>query len=323
MAGVAGNFYVLYIGRQTAKGVAQTTPQYGLKVTGGDINVDKTEVELQETDSTRQGGRTVVTAAKVGGSPDLYVRPDDFGLLAYGLLGVNADSGTNPNYIHTATMSSSAAVPYFTIYKTIGGTVLVDQYVDCRITGCKIKGQAGQPITASWDIAGLTPTLGATSPVTVPVTQDPLVYPQCRVQIAGSAPGTVESWEIDMMNNPDVIQADNSLFPFDVALGRLQVSGTYTMLFQSDADYRTFFTGSPTGTVPSTALNTERLDINIVSSAFLGIDLTFQSVAVTAYPVSPDVAGKPLRVAVGWRAQPDATLANYVKVVTNNGIISY
>src|SRR5579862_739950 len=157
MTGVSGQYYVLQIGRQTAKGTPQTVPQYALKLTAGGLDATKTEVELTETDQTRQQGKTIATAAGVTGSPDFYTRPDDFGLLAYGLLGANADSGTNPNYIHTATMSSAGANPYFTVYKCIGSNVLVDRYDDCRIVGMKLKGQAGQAISATWDITGITP----------------------------------------------------------------------------------------------------------------------------------------------------------------------
>jgi hypothetical protein len=324
VTGVSGSYYTLHVGRQTAKGVAQTTPQFGLKLTAGSLDATKQEIELSETDSTRQQGKTVVVAAGVSGSPDFYLRPDDFGLLAYGVLGANADSGTSPNFIHTATMSNSGANPYFTIYKSIGGNVLVDQYVDCRITGAKIKGSAGQALSASFDIAGITPKFNQTAPVLAVVTQDPLVYPNVTTQFAGTVPLTVESFEIDLMNNPDVIQGDGALTPYDIALGRLQVSGTATLLFQNANDYNTYFTGTTAGTSISSALMTERLEFNALVNANLGVDFIFQNVAITAYPVSADPSGKPIRVAIGWRAMPDAvTIANYLTIITKNAVVSY
>lgn len=324
MSGVAGNFYTLFFGRQTAKGTPQTSPTYALKVTGGSLDATKTEIELTETDSTRQGGKTIATQVGVTGSPDMYVRPDDFGLLSYGLLGTNVDSGTSPNFIHTASMLSSGALPYFTIYKAIGGTVLVDRYDDCRIAACKLKGQAGQAITATWDIMGITPNFGQTQPVTSVVTQDPLVYPNLTVQRGGVVPKTIESFTIDLVNNADVIQADTALTPYDIVMGRLQASGTYTMLFESDADYRQYFTGSPTGTVAAQTLFSQRLEFNFSVNANLGVDIVFQSVAINAYPVPPDVSGKPIRVVVGWRSMPDAvTQSNYVQITTRNGVTSY
>lgn len=323
MAGVPGNQFTLYIGRQTAKGVAQTTPQYALRVTGGDISPEKNEIELQETDSTRQQGLTVGVSAMVKGAPSWYVRPDSFGLMMYGLLGANADSGTNPNYIHTATMVQTGALPYFTIYKKVGNSVLVDQYVDCVIAGGKIKGAAGQALTADWEIHGITPNLGATAPATVVLTQSPLVYPNVRAILGGSAPGTVESFEIDIMNNVDVVQGDNSIGPFDIVAGKLMVSGTYTMLFQNDQDYRNYFGAAVGATAMSLTVASQRLEFAILASANLGTGFVFNNVSLTAYPVNPDVSGKPVRVAVGWRATPDSTIANYVTATTRNGVATY
>src|SRR3954454_13560829 len=126
MAGVAGNAATLAIGKQTAKGTAQTTPAFKLKFTGGDIAPARQIIQLAETDASRQAGASVVVGSSVTGTTNHYVRPTDFGLLAYAVMGANADSGTGPNYTHTAT--SSASAPYFTLYKAINSTTLVDQY---------------------------------------------------------------------------------------------------------------------------------------------------------------------------------------------------
>jgi hypothetical protein len=184
-------------------------------------------------------------------------------------------------------------------------------------------GQAGQALTVDWDIQGITPNLGATAPGTVQVTQTPLVYPNVRAILGGSAPGTVESFEIDIVNNLDVIQADNAITPFDLVSGKLNVSGTYTMLFQSDADYRNYFGASPSATAMSLTVASQRLEFAILANANLGTDFIFNNVSLTAYPVQPDTSGKPIRVAVGWRAVPDATIANYVQCVTRNAVATY
>lgn len=324
MAGVSGNFYTLAIGKQTAKGVPQTTPTYKLKVTAGDISPIRDEITLSETDANRQQGKTVIVGAKIEGSPDFYCRPDDLGLLNYGVMGANADSGTNPNYIHTATMLNSGALPYFTIYKAIGSTVLVDRYSDCRIGGMKVKGQAGQPLSVSLDVAGISALLGQTDPVLTPVTQDPLVYPQVTVRKGGGYPATVESFEIDISNGMQPLQGDGSIFPYDIVPGELTVSGTMTLLFETDADYRAFHTGSAVGTVPTTTLFTQDLTIVATVNANLLAQWRFASVAYTAYPVAPDPGGAPIRVAIGWRSVPDAAvLANYCELTTRNAIASY
>src|SRR5438105_670244 len=149
MSGVSGDYYTLAIGKQTAKGTPQTTPAFKLKVTGGDIMPTRQVIQLNETDSTRQQGKSLVVGGAVEGAPEVYCRPDDFGLLAYAVLGTNVDSGTAPNYIHRSTMLNSGATPYVTIYKAIGGSVLVDRYSDCRIHGLHLRGQAGQALTCT------------------------------------------------------------------------------------------------------------------------------------------------------------------------------
>ncbi|HWE83059.1 MAG TPA: phage tail tube protein [Gaiellaceae bacterium] len=322
--GVAGNIYTLALGRQSAKGVAQTSPTYKLKLTSGDLSPARQVIQLAETDSSRQDGKSVVVGAHVEGTPEFYVRPDDFGLLAYAALGANADSGTSPNYIHTATMLNNGNLPYLTIYKAVGNTSLVDEYVDCRVTGLSIKGQAGQVLTVAADIAGLSATFGATDPVLTTVQQTPLVYPNVTVRKNGSAPATVESFQLDIKSNPTILQADTSIVPYDIVPGKLQVSGTFTLLFENDQDYRNFHTGSSSGTAFSTTIFTQTLEMMVRASTFLSVDFLMNSVAYTAYPVLPDVSGAPIRVAAGFQSQPDpATLANYIQIQTYNGVSSY
>jgi hypothetical protein len=196
MAGVAGNAATLAIGKQTAKGTPQTTPAFKLKFTGGDIAPARQIIQLAETDASRQAGASVVVGSSVTGTTNHYVRPTDFGMLAYAVMGANADSGTNPNYTHTAT--SSAAAPYFTLYKAINSTTLVDQYIDCRATSLNVSGAAGGALTCGVGWMGLSAVLGATDPVLAAVTETPLVYPQITVLKGGSDPGTVDSFSIDV-----------------------------------------------------------------------------------------------------------------------------
>ena len=323
MTGVSGNVYTLAIGKQTAKGVPQTTPTYKLKVTGGDISPNRQEIQLNETDATRQQGKTLIVGSGIAGSPDFYVRPDDFGLLAYGLLGANANSGTAVNYIHTATMINSGSLPYFTIYKAIGNTVLVDRYSDCVIQSMKVSGQAGGALSVSCEIAGLSALLGQTDPVLAVVSQDPLVYPQVIVQKGGQTPGQCESFEININNNAGPLNGDNSLTPYDIVPGQLDVSGTMTMLFNDDTDYRAFHTGTTTGTALGTTLFTQPLTIIAQSTANLLCQFRFANVAYTAYPVAPDPGGAPIKVAIGWRVMPDPVLANYCEITTKNAVATY
>lgn len=321
MAAISGNYWTLAIGKQTAKGSPQETPTYKLKATGGDIAPVRGVFTLAETDSSRQQGADVIVSAHVAGAPEFYLRPNDFGLWAYALLGANADSGSSPNYTHIATPADTG--PYLTLFKAIGGTVLVDRYDDCRVTSMRVRGQAGQPLTCAIDIMGLNARLGSTDPVLAVVTQAPLVYPQVTVTIGGSAPGTVESFDVNIANNGVLIQADKKIQAYDYVWGELQVSGTFTLLFENDTDYRTFHTGSASGTALSTDLMTKSLNILAQVTSVLSVAFDMDSVSYTEYPVPPDPGGAPIRVAVGFRSQPSATIANYIEITTKNTVASY
>jgi hypothetical protein len=321
MAAISGNVWTLAVGKQTAKGTPQATPTYKLKATGGDIAPSRGTIQLAETDASRQQGQTVVVEAHVEGSPEHYVRPSDFGLLAYGLLGANADSGTGPNYTHTATPANSG--PYFTLFKAIGGSVLVDQYIDCRVTGLTLRGGAGQALTCSVTWYGLNATFGATDPVLAVVTEAPFVYPEVTVTKGGSAPGTVESFELTIANNGVALHGDKQINPYEYVWGELAVSGSITYLFQTDADYRSFHTGTSSGTAFSTTLFTESLSIKAAKSVNLSVEAVLAGVAYTAYPVPGSPGGDPIRVAATFNSQPQTAIADYISLITKNTVATY
>jgi hypothetical protein len=179
MAGVAGNAATLAIGKQTAKGTPQTTPTFKLKFTGGDIAPNRNIIQLAETDASRQAGASVVVGSSVAGTTNHYVRPTDFGLLAYAVMGANADSGAT-NFTHTATSSSGGAVLH-----ALQGDQLDHARRPVhrlpRHLAERLGGAAGGALTCGVGWMGLSAVLGATDPVLAAVTETPLVYPQITV----------------------------------------------------------------------------------------------------------------------------------------------
>lgn len=320
MPAVSGNVVTLAVGKQTAKGTPQATPTYKLKLTGGDIDPKRQIIQLAETDATRQQGKSVVVGASIDGSPEFYVRPDDFGLLGYAAMGAIATTGTTDK-THTITPANSGI--YLTIYKAIGSTILVDQYSDVRVTALRLRGSAGGVLTCSVELMGLNAVFGATDPVLAVVTQDPLVYPQVTVTKGGAAPGTIESFELNIVNNGVLLQGDKQLTPYEYVWGELEVFGTMTMLFESDSDYRKFHTGTAGGTAFSQDIFTETLSIKAAKSATLSIEAVMAGIAYTEYPVPPDPSGAPIRVAAGFRSQPQAAIADYLKLIVMNQVVSY
>jgi tail tube protein len=321
---VPGNTGTLSIGKQTAKGTPQATFAYKLRYTGGfGPAPDRNIIQLAETDSQRVGSNSVVVGSTVTGGTEHYLRPDEFGLLAYLALGTNADGGTNPNYTHTATANATGAAPYATLKKAVNGTVLVDQYSDCRIGALTVNGGAGQALTCSLTWGGLTALLGSTDAATAAIVQAPLTYPQVTVTLGGSAPGTVESFSLAINNNANFFQGDTGLSATDYVFGRTDVSGSLTMLFENDQKYRAFHTGSTSGTVPGATIYAESLVIACVVNANLSITFTITNIEYQAYAPGLNTDGTAIRAAADFRAQRGAAVSDYLSVLTKNAVATY
>lgn len=321
MPAVAGNAWTMAIGKQTAKGTPQTTPTYKLKAVSGDVTPRRDILTLAETDASRQSGAQVVVGTGVEGTTEHYLRPDDFGLIAYLAMGANADTGTGPNYTHTATAASSS--PYATLFKAINVTTLVDRYSDMRIGSLTVRGSAGGALTYSAAWQGLTALLGSTDPVLSVVTQTPLVYPNVTVTKGGTTADIVDSFEITINQNPTLIIGDTGLSASEIVWGMFDVSGTMSLLFESDATYRAFHTGSTSGTSPTTTIFAEVLTILAEVTANLSVSFVMTEVEYTDYPVTNNTDGSPIRVAAAFRAKPQPAIANTLSIVTKNAIPSY
>lgn len=328
VTGVPGNFATLFVARQTALGTPNNTPaasNFKLKhASNAGLDAARGFVELVETDQNRQQGDVVVVSEDVAGSPDVYCRPDDIGLLMYGVLGANADSGTTDPYTHTATPAT--APPWFTFIEAYNSTVLVDQFSDCLIESTSIKGQAGGVITCTIDVLGASMLFNQTDPVKTTVTQTPFVWPNITVTKGGVAPAQCESFQLDIKNNAQIVRTDVGILPGAIVPAKLTVSGTMTLLFQNANDYYQFHTGSSGGTAPAATLFAQSLSIAASTGATPARSCTWtmNSVAYRAYPVNPDPAGGPIKVAVAFYSRPNpGTPANYIQAVTVNGISSY
>jgi Phage tail tube protein len=320
MAGVAGNVYTLAFAKQSAKGTpAGAAAGFRKKLTGGELGPQRQFLTLQETDASRQQGDTVVVGAQVEGEPECYVRPADFGLIAYAALGALSTTGAGP-YVHTITPAQRP--PYLTVRKNLGAGTIIDQYNDVTIGTLELSGGAGQACMAKFACMGLAAVLGTTDSTAAVVSDHVYTYPEVSVSLGGSAPNTVEAFSLNSNNNADFIQADNSLTPYDVVLGRLEVNGSYTILLESDADYRRFHTGTTGGTAFTTTLSSQALDISLTNGTNI-IHAICAGITLTAYPVPPDTSGKPIRVAATFVSLPQAVIGDYLKFTVQNSTTTY
>jgi hypothetical protein len=315
MPSIPGNAVTVAFGKQTGKGTPQTTPQYKLKLTGGDLAPVRDLLTLAETDASRQAGAQVVVGTHVEGTTEHYLRPTEFASIAYWALGANADSGST-NFTHTATPASSG--PYITCYKAINSTTLIDQYSDLRVNTLTCRGGAGQALTYSVNWMGLNALLGQTDPVLTATTETPLVYPNVTCTKGGSTPGTIDSFELVIDQNLSMIQGDSGISNSDSVWGMFAVTGSLSLLFTDDGNYRQFHTGSSSGTALTTTVFNESLTILAQINANLSVSFQMTQVEYTAYPVPINVDGSPIRVAATFRAKPQATIANTLTIVTKN-----
>lgn len=320
--GTPNNSVVLDIGKQSAKGTPQATPAFELRGTGGfGPAVTVNTADITETDSTSLATGIVRTGFSVGGAWEGYVRPDEFGLIAYLAMGANADTGTGPNYTHTATHSVNP--PYATVFRSLNATTLSERFADCRVSSLSVTGSANGLLTYSMDWLGLSTLEGVTKPTISPVTTTPLNYSQVTCTIGGSAPGTVGSFTVNVANNSNLFWGDSGTSAVDAVQGRKAVTGSLTMLFASDADYRTFLTGSSGGTTLSPTVAAQTLNILAQVNANLSVAFDMTSMRFDTYDVQFGTDGAPTTVAIGFSSQNLGTVAQYLSIITKNAVATY
>ena len=315
MAGHAGNFFTAAIGKQSAKGTPQTTPKFKLRVTGGVVMPEVDVLDLPETDSSIQRSRSVKVGSRIGGALEGFIRSSEFAFLAYLHMGAVSTSGTNP-YTHTITAATQ--LPYATIYNAFDSTALVSRMSDCRITELSASGGAGQALSYSAAIMGLTGLEGETDPVLSPSTFEPLVYPNVTVTYDSATTDIVDAFTINSQRAAQVVQGDNGMSAAAIETGRWGVTGTLRVLFETDAIWRDYLTASTSGTTHSQTLNTVPLNILATRSSSDEVSFDVDAAEIRKVSLVPDPSGNPLFYDIEWAAYPDATIANTLSIVCKN-----
>lgn len=316
MVFIPGNKRLLYWGKQSAKGTLQTTPTLCIRVEDFTPNDVRQKIQLEETDALTQDGESVVVGITPGFSFKAYLRPSEWDLLGELLLGVNADSGTNPNYTHTQSPAQDNA--YATVYER-EPSVLCNQYGDVRITQAVVTGGAGQALEVTMQCEALQFAAGATAPTTpAPASELPFTYPEVTVTKGGVAGGLVDQFEVTINRNGQRIQGDNGYTSLDYVNGKLQVSGSITKYQDSALDQRAVDTGSTSGTAPTGTIFSEALTIRAQRNANLSTLFTFTEVEYVTRQAGVRTDGSPIVEVLAFRTPPQATLAANVTVTTKN-----
>ncbi|HXG70658.1 MAG TPA: phage tail tube protein [Gemmatimonadaceae bacterium] len=324
MPATPGNALTLAVGKQSAKGTPQLTPTYKLRYTGGfGPDPAQTRITLAETDATRQQGDPIIVGHSVTGSSEHYVRPDEFGLLAYLSLGTIATVGAAADKTHTISATTSGAVPYATLFKAQNVTAYVDRYVDCQLNSVTVSGGAEQPLSMSMEWLGLAYTTGSTDPVLTAITQSPMVYPEVTVTKAGVTTGVVQSFSLTWTNNRSLITGDTGTSAAEVAPGMFAVTGSLAILFETDAERRLFYTGSTGGTAPATVVAAESLNILAQRTTTLSIAFDLNNVIPTGVTVPANTDGSPIIMGYEFQSQRQTALADVLEIAVKNQVVSY
>jgi len=316
----AGNSWLLTTGIQASQGTPFNTGHMKQRYTGGfGPRGNRNTIELAETDAARVGGDPIPVSIRIEGDSEHYLRPDEFHRDAHLLLGQTSSTGST-NYTHTATPTASGSAPFATLFRSLETTVLVDKMVDAQIASMTVRGGAEQAITYTKTWVGMTPTFGATDSALVASSSQPYVYPEVVVTKNSVTTDVITSFELTINQNRTLIFGDSGMGAAALVAGRLECTGSIEILFETDADWRAFQTGSTSGTTPGTSIYKQPLSIALTRDANTAVTFTMANVILTAYDPPGNTDGAPITVGATFRSARDATLANYITIVTKNQI---
>lgn len=310
MSGVSSRFGTFALAKQSAKGSPASAPTLKMHMSGSpSLGPTKTRARFAMTDSGRDIGAGYTSSMGVQGDVPLYLHPDGFALLAYLALGANADSGSSPNYTHTATPAND--VPWFTCWAVAANGTIVERYDDCKLDSLRIEGSAGQPLQATLSIIGITYNFLGADTALAPLGSTPYLYPEFLGQFTiDSVPQRLHRFSIGVDNGLSQYQADGYL-PADIDPGGRTVTCSFATRFTGPTafpDYRTFFYGSPSGTTPSAAVGTHSFTAKLVRDANTSVEFQMPQVTWASVPrPQPDPGGAPIEVEVAVEVERPAS----------------
>lgn len=297
MAGLRGNQAKLGFQKQTARGTpaALGVGADVVPFTGGSIQPARSVANLSETDANRDQGVSYVESVGVEGSPEFYVRDANLHHALEAALGAIATSGIT-NFTHTLTPAN--ALPYYTFYREIGGT-LFEQFEDCQVSEATISADAGSPLTCALSVVGRKAVRLTAAPAGLPALAAGAVYNfnEAAVTLGGSATALVSSFELTVNNNVSTQQTDD-VVPYDVVPGLREVSLGFTLVFETLDEYNKFHYGGAAGTTQSGSIFTTSSVFTFTKGVNNEISFNLPNIAYQEFPVEPDPGGDPIEVDV-------------------------
>jgi hypothetical protein len=304
MAGLRGNQAYLVSAAQSAKGTPATAwKQTNFFSSNASISPTRSIGQLSETDSNRQAGDNFVEQTSAEGSPQIYVREDTIHSWLYYALGAKVDSGET-NFKHV--MTPSAALPYLTLGRGIGGT-LFEQFNDCMVSELNIAAGTAQPLTATATVMGIAAVRQteqwkeALAPPTASALA-PFNFNNATVKLGGSETRLISSINLTISNNVELQQTDDSV-PLDISPGTFAVSLGFDIIFENLKEYNKFYYGGEAGTEQSPNIFTTSANFKFETSAKHYLEFALPKIAYQTFPVDPDPGGGPITVSATAAAQ--------------------
>jgi hypothetical protein len=250
---ISNNAAVLGVALQSAKGAPNPTPDIILPYTGTPSLVPGTQlVTLAETDASAQEGDDVVVGTEPGGGSEHYLRPTAFATIVRALMGAPAGGDYAPG-----------VQEYFTLIEDRASGVMVAEYDDAKLSQLVLTAQNRGACTYQTSWVALAAAYGGGTIGNADTSESPLTWPMVQVIRAGAHPGTCNSITLTINRNLTRVPGDQGYNNIDAVAGLFSVTGEMVVLFEDDGDMRAFATGSRTGTVPTPAIYTESLELDI------------------------------------------------------------
>lgn len=320
MAGIAGNRAFWGFAKQTAYNTPAATAVFRTPYSGGAIQPAREIGRLAETDGSRDRGRAYVQQHSVQGTPEMYVRYDNIGLLLLAGMGAVVTTGAGADKSHAFSMA--ALIPYMTLFSGVGDQVF-EKFSDVFVSSLAFRAEAGQPMTVAAGVRGRKTTFSDADASGSAAIADsmPFNYNQVAVEFDGGATSKVSSFDLSLENNVNVQQTDDVTIE-DVVAGTREGSLGFDMIFENDDMLRKFHTGSASGTAITDQIYTTTAKFTFTISATREIVFDFPSVAIEEYPVEPDTGGDPIVVPVRTSLEPIEG-ASLFTVTLKNQVTSY
>jgi Phage tail tube protein len=324
---VAGNLADLAFGIQSAKGTAvvpSSTNTMRCLVAGGWLTPVQDSTELEETGTSRLRTQAYRRMVRAGGSPQFFARPEMIGGLLYAALGAKATTGAADPYTHTFT--PAATQPYMTWWASLGASVTeFESFIDCKLVSLRIESSAGNPLRATAEITGISPTYETPYPPTAIVveTAAPFLHMdgQGTLKVEGAAVSAIDNFVLTIATGVTAAQGDDYI-PDSINEGMLDITVETGQTLSDFALWRRLHFGSATPTDGATARAAAAAGTMELAGSPAGIDFLFTRVAASPGPErSLELALPRLRVRDMGGAEPNTGGAPLRRTVTYGALL--